>query len=476
MESVALTKDANTKKDFSPFKKPRSIHNALNELKRKHDSLQKVLSNIRSNGSRPSDGDIATELNGTSAADSNSVLLELQKTHGNHYVQRIVGIQRKLRVSEPGDIYEQEADWVAEQVMRMPEPKVQRECPSDKNCPIEDEKKKKKGLVQLKTDHSDGGEISAPDNLLSNLGSGQHLDSETRVFMEPRFGFDFDQVRIHTDSKANESAESVNAQAYTVGQDIIFGSEQYQPHTNEGKKVLAHELAHVVQQKNTSSRTYKFRTERTENDLKTDYIPQSRMFVGLKAHISTKNSPQLLMRSLIASGSSHISDTKRSIIPEPIRKKDGSCDCRLDICWRPIQAYWGIIGALGYKHGFINIIDSKCENHNLFVDPSQHKAGKESHSHAVDSPSWDTSGKCYKLNPPWINCSQIDKLPVATARYEAMDIAYSPRNGPNSNSFLEWILYDVGIDISNLPSGLVAWDYYKKNSSKRSSPPRVKRS
>jgi hypothetical protein len=82
--------------------------------------------------------------------------------------------------------------------------------------------------------------------------SGQPLDADTQNFMGARFGHDFGQVRVHTDEKAAESAQSVNALAYTVGQDVVFGQGQYTPGTSEGKKLLAHELTHVVQQGITS--------------------------------------------------------------------------------------------------------------------------------------------------------------------------------------------------------------------------------
>lgn len=77
---------------------------------------------------------------------------------------------------------------------------------------------------------------------------GRPLDDETRGFMEPRFGHDFSQVRLHTDARAAESADAVSALAYTVGQDIVFGAGQYQPGTSEGRRLIAHELAHTVQQ------------------------------------------------------------------------------------------------------------------------------------------------------------------------------------------------------------------------------------
>jgi hypothetical protein len=77
---------------------------------------------------------------------------------------------------------------------------------------------------------------------------GQLLDASTRAFMEPRFGHDFSQVRVHTDSNAVASARAVNALAYTVGRDVVFGAEQLSSTTSSGRQVLAHELAHVVQQ------------------------------------------------------------------------------------------------------------------------------------------------------------------------------------------------------------------------------------
>jgi hypothetical protein len=76
---------------------------------------------------------------------------------------------------------------------------------------------------------------------------GQLLDAETRELIEPRFGYDFSQVRVHTDTKAAESAKAINASAYTLGKDIVFGTDQYVTQTQEGQELLAHELAHVVQ-------------------------------------------------------------------------------------------------------------------------------------------------------------------------------------------------------------------------------------
>ena len=82
---------------------------------------------------------------------------------------------------------------------------------------------------------------------------GQPLDGGTRAFMEPRFGYDFSRVRVHTDARAAESARAVNALAYTAGRDVVFAEGEYEPGTSEGRGLLAHELTHVVQQVRTQS-------------------------------------------------------------------------------------------------------------------------------------------------------------------------------------------------------------------------------
>src|SRR5688572_8546075 len=84
------------------------------------------------------------------------------------------------------------------------------------------------------------------------LSGGRPLDAEVRAPMEARFGHAFDQVRVHTDGRAAKSARAVSALAYTVGRDVVFGDGQYAPTTGRGERLLAHELAHVVQQRSAA--------------------------------------------------------------------------------------------------------------------------------------------------------------------------------------------------------------------------------
>ena len=111
-----------------------------------------------------------------------------------------------------------------------------------------------KGLLQRSAAKESTNEVPLPPIVNDVLNSpGRPLDAETRAYFEPRLGHDFSQVRVHTDDRAAESADAVNAHAYTVGPQLVFGAGQFAPHTSAGRHLLAHELTHVVQQSPSSS-------------------------------------------------------------------------------------------------------------------------------------------------------------------------------------------------------------------------------
>jgi outer membrane protein OmpA-like peptidoglycan-associated protein len=161
-------------------------------------------------------------------------------------------LQAKLAVNAPGDAYEREADRVAEQVVRMPEARLQRACACGgacAECQTEQPGRELKRLQTKRTGTGDIGRATAPSIVHEVLSApGRPLDPATRGFMEPRFGHDLSHVRIHTDREAAESARAVKALAYTVGNNIVFGEREYSPHTPAGRRLLAHELAHTLQQ------------------------------------------------------------------------------------------------------------------------------------------------------------------------------------------------------------------------------------
>lgn len=131
-------------------------------------------------------------------------------------------IHPKLEVGTPGDPLEQQADSVAELVMRMPAP-VPRQVTTNTERPLP---------IHRSHDSSEGTVESVADDFLSGLGSGVPLDAATRNFFEPRFGADFRHVRVYVDGKAAASASAISARAYTFGENIVFGSGEYRPQTS----------------------------------------------------------------------------------------------------------------------------------------------------------------------------------------------------------------------------------------------------
>jgi hypothetical protein len=223
-----------------------------------------------------------------------------------HRILRSSGAQAKLTIGQPNDKYEQEADRAADQVMAMPDPQLQRqpedeveeetvqtkpladqitplvqrqeEIPEEEEKPVqakfndgetiqrecpkcEEEQslqrqpeEEEEEILQTKSKLGEAPAVtSSLESRISSLkGGGQPLDPATRSYFEPRFGRDFSSVRVHTDSNASETTKSVNARAFTLGSDMVFGSGDYQPQSKEGKHLLGHELTHVVQQQSAA--------------------------------------------------------------------------------------------------------------------------------------------------------------------------------------------------------------------------------
>ncbi|HEV2962022.1 MAG TPA: T6SS effector amidase Tae4 family protein [Candidatus Angelobacter sp.] len=142
--------------------------------------------------------------------------------------------QRKLAVGGANDPLEHEADCVANQVMGMRPPDIFTSQPPPRLD------RQRAGFV--------ANEV--PGVVHDVLGSvGRPLETSTRAFMEPRFGHDFSHVRVHDDASASFSAHAIGARAYTVGKDLVFARNEYAPASRAGRQLLAHELTHVVQQR-----------------------------------------------------------------------------------------------------------------------------------------------------------------------------------------------------------------------------------
>jgi len=173
-------------------------------------------------------------------------------------------IQPQLAVGPVDDPLEREADSVAEQVMRMPAPEVSaaaappqvsRKCAE---CEGEEKlQKKPSGPAEAAA-----GEARAIVHQVLR-SPGQPLDEATRAYFEPRFGHDFSAVRVHTGAQAAASAQALNANAYAHGRDIVFDANAYDPDTTIGRRLIAHELTHVLQQDGAAARE---RAQRDDKD------------------------------------------------------------------------------------------------------------------------------------------------------------------------------------------------------------------
>jgi hypothetical protein len=220
-------------------------------------------------------------------------VMDLQRHLGNQATQNVLGIQRKpaglpslpgviqtkMNVNQPGDQYEQEADAVAHEVMTMPDPLQREAMPEEEEMiagkwlqrqemPEEEEMIAGKWLQRQEmpeeeemiagkhiSDVQRDGGVSVPPvtedmegQINSARGSGQAIPEETRNFLEPRFGQDFSDVRVHTGAEADNLNNNLQAKAFTTGSDIFFRDGDYNPNSSDGRELLAHELTHVVQQ------------------------------------------------------------------------------------------------------------------------------------------------------------------------------------------------------------------------------------
>ena len=235
---------------------------------------------------------------------------------GTRAVRRFIEsrpVQTKLKIGQPRDAYEQEADRAAEQVMRMPSAQTWSTALYIRRKPLvrataEGELPEREGseshiplgacreLAPSKQESTTyepslvckllilGCRLLIPDRLLARetrrtevsaagqteingmQGGARPLPQSARDFFEPRFGHDFGAVKVHDDARAAGAARTLTARAFTIGDHVVFGSGEFSPQTGDGRRLLAHELAHVVQQRNGSSETPPIQIQRTLNN------------------------------------------------------------------------------------------------------------------------------------------------------------------------------------------------------------------
>ena len=183
-------------------------------------------------------------------------------------------IQFKLKIGQPGDIYEREADAMADRVINTntSETKLQTKLEQSKIqiAPFKPTIQTKSTLPKVASDNT-----TCSDQIATQLdvskGKGSPLDEATRSRMEPTFGADFSNVRIHTDRKATQLSQDLGAQAFTHGSDIYFNTDKYDPESRGGQHLLAHELTHTIQQGESKIRKQSLESEGKVSELENKY-------------------------------------------------------------------------------------------------------------------------------------------------------------------------------------------------------------
>ncbi|MFN5726743.1 MAG: DUF4157 domain-containing protein, partial [Pseudanabaena sp.] len=158
-------------------------------------------------------------------------------------------IQAKLNIGEPNDKYEKETDSTAERVVQQINSPLQEQSFQRQELMEEEDELQMKSLIQRR--ENIGGGVASTDlesSIQSARGSGQSLDPNLQEKMGQAMGADFSGVRVHTDAQSDQLNKSIQAKAFTTGQDVFFRQGAYVPSSRNGQELIAHELTHVVQQ------------------------------------------------------------------------------------------------------------------------------------------------------------------------------------------------------------------------------------
>ena len=172
-------------------------------------------------------------------------------------------VQRQTEKKEEKELHRQpEHKEEEKKIQKMDEKKEE-----DKTVHRQGEKKEEEKNISKKESGGSGSGIAATGTYIQSLtGKGQALPKEVQYFFAKKMGYDFSSVKIHTGTEAEKSAKDINAKAYTTGNNIVFNKGQYNPGSSEGKKLLAHELTHVVQQRENNSDILSRVTEKAEHE------------------------------------------------------------------------------------------------------------------------------------------------------------------------------------------------------------------
>jgi len=338
------------------------------------------------------------------------------------------GVRPKLKIGAVNDPAEIEADRVADQVMRMSYSahseldtssqytanQVSRKCPE---CGDKEKlQRKEKPEIRMKETGGSGDRTASPEanSAINTLGSGTPLTASERAFFEPRFGEDLSGVRIHMGDTADTAAKAINARAFSLGNSIAFAKGEYQPGTQSGRTLMAHEITHTLQGQR------KVRRQESGGDSE-----------------SNSGDP----------------------FPSTGKPPADIDDCTVILGGRGIEYWAGLcVGegdwCAGARHLYINYYNDASDYGVIEAGPT---SGGSKTGAWIKPGTWESRGVQWELHPS--DCENfIHRLKINTRTYDRAGHSYDPTGGPNSNSFAERVLRESGIDIWLSP-----WPYVQVN-------------
>ncbi|MCY1078713.1 eCIS core domain-containing protein [Archangium lansingense] len=342
-------------------------------------------------------------------------------------------VRAKLSVGRVEDPAERAADALATQVLRMPDPSagptgqghhpgttapaVRRMC---QECTEQEDEQ----TVRPKQATASVATTAAPASVEATVRSpGAALDASARAHFQPRFGHDFSKVRVHADETADASAREIGALAYTVGSHIVFARGRYSPRTSEGQRLLAHELAHVVQEGHAPQRVRR----------QIGHLPVSAAGASATGATATSETGDRSSADQAATGGAGGGEA-------PIGT------CRVDVRATFISSRW-----MPFRHLFI-VHEDAAGNVTAYRGGPGGPGGTPPYGtitgrHGPYRPGfidWDPGAPSVRVASGSAACGKDSCFRTELARISGAGIPYAP-TGPNSNTVVRTLLHNCGL-------------------------------
>jgi hypothetical protein len=191
---------------------------------------------------------------------------------------KLPSVATPLRISSPNDPAEREAEQIARKVVTIPDSATKTESTAKKQTPARDVGggHSASSRSAQSSESTSSPKVNVPSR--TSISGGNPLPTPVRRFMEPRFGANFGNVRVHTNQAAAKQSAQISANAFTVGENIFFGQDKFEPHSTRGRELIAHELTHTIQQGAVAHRDTAYRSPLPEIAERSEVLAQRDLF------------------------------------------------------------------------------------------------------------------------------------------------------------------------------------------------------